>query len=158
MANLTAWFLAFITGVRRGRGAVALPPSLERGHIPNMLTMFIQLLLLLLAIFEYKGLLLKVIFLSSECTRIDLRFQKNSFGGNAPRPPRLVWFHSIVLAPYPKISSYATVHEHCLALRIVGGFSDDSDTYCLLWCLHLKICWFLFVNDNNRWTDWSLYP
>ena len=96
-----------------------------------MLTMFSQLLLLLLAIFEYKVLLLKVIYLSSECTRIDLRFQKNSLGGggDAPRPPRLVWFHSIVLAPHPKISSYATVHELCLALRIVGVFSDDSDTY-----------------------------
>ncbi len=107
-----------------------------------MLTMFIQLLhtlLLLLAIFEYKVLLLKVIYLSSECTRIDLRFQKKFLlgggggggggGGDAPRPPRLVWFHSIVLAPHPKISSYATVHELCLALRIVGVFSDDSDTY-----------------------------
>ena len=60
---------------------------LERGHIPNMLTMFSQLLLLLLAIFEYKVLLLKVIYLSSECTRIDLRFQKNSLGGGGGGMP-----------------------------------------------------------------------
>ena len=69
---------------KKGGGTVALPPSLERCHIPNMLTMFIQLLhtlLLLLAIFEYKVLLLKVIYLSSECTRIDLRFQNNSLRG-----------------------------------------------------------------------------
>ena len=59
-------------------------------------------------IIEYKVLLLKVIFLGSECTRIDLKafkFQNFPSGGMPLGPPRLVWFHSIVSAPYLKIYS-----------------------------------------------------
>ena len=71
-----------------------------------MLCPAIVYLLLILVIYEYEVLLLKIISSGSECTRIDLRaFNFKIFpGGACPQnPPRLVGFPAVSCQPpYPK--------------------------------------------------------
>ena len=89
--------------------------------------MFVQLLctlLLILVIFEYEVLLLKVVCFGSECTRIDLRafkFQKFSWG-SMPSDP-LVWEgfivypHHLICQPPPPIPNHLLMPLHSI-LRV----------------------------------------